>query len=351
MSGNAGDLNNDGYQDIILGNGSPRMERVEPLTLLQSDGRRFHDVTFTAGLPITGKSHGVNLADLFGDGRMTLIVASGGAYPGDLLTVGAFCPKERVGHYLNVRLVGTQSNRSAIGARIKIDAGGRQQHRLVSGGSQFGCLPYEQHFGLGRRNGVVDAIEIWWPSGVRQRIAGPIAANNTIRIIEGDDRLENVYPNRLARCRRAVNWSSRDSDDSDPGRRLAGAVAWTRCFIPARPGYDESRTIWNAMIDRRPALIARCVGVGDVVACVTFAREQRLPISVKGGGHNIAGLAVSRRRTDDRHLPDARRVGRSGARRGARPGVVACSAISIAKRSCTVSRRCSDSRRSPASPA
>ena len=196
MSGNAGDINNDGYQDIILGNGSPRMERVEPLTLLQSDGRQFHDVTFTAGLPVTGKSHGVNLADLFGDGRLSLLVASGGAYPGDLLTVGAFCPKERVGHYLNVRLNGTTSNRSAIGARLKIEAGGREQHRLVSGGSQFGCLPFEQHFGLGPATEVVDAIEIWWPSGLRQRIAGPIPANNTIRITEGDDRLANVYPSR-----------------------------------------------------------------------------------------------------------------------------------------------------------
>ncbi len=46
------------------------------------------------------------------------------------------------------------------------------------------------------------------------------------------------------------------------------------------------------MIDRRPALIAKCVGVGDVVACVRFAREQRMPLSIKGGGHNIAGLAV-----------------------------------------------------------
>jgi hypothetical protein len=197
MSGNAGDLNNDGWQDIVLGNGSPRMERVEPLTLLESDGRGFRDVTFTAGLPITGKSHGVNLADLFGDGRMSLIVASGGAYPGDLLTVGAFCPKELLGHYLNVRLVGTRSNRSAIGARIRIDAGGRQQHRLVSGGSQFGCLPFEQHFGLGLETTTIDAIEIWWPNGLRQRLAGPIAADNTIRIVEGDDRIEDVYVKKV----------------------------------------------------------------------------------------------------------------------------------------------------------
>lgn len=63
-------------------------------------------------------------------------------------------------------------------------------------------------------------------------------------------------------------------------------------LTPGQPGYDESRTIWNGMIDRRPALVARCVGVGDIVACVNFARAQRLPLSVKGGGHNIAGLAV-----------------------------------------------------------
>ncbi|HEX2225684.1 MAG TPA: FAD-binding oxidoreductase [Candidatus Binatia bacterium] len=57
-------------------------------------------------------------------------------------------------------------------------------------------------------------------------------------------------------------------------------------------GYDDARSIWNAMIDRRPALIARCSGVADVVASVNFAREHALIFSVKGGGHNIAGLAV-----------------------------------------------------------
>ena len=60
---------------------------------------------------------------------------------------------------------------------------------------------------------------------------------------------------------------------------------------PGAPGYDESRSLWNAMIDRRPALIARCVGVADVVTCVKFAREHGVALSMKGGGHNIAGLA------------------------------------------------------------
>ena len=60
---------------------------------------------------------------------------------------------------------------------------------------------------------------------------------------------------------------------------------------PGAPGYDESRTLWNGMIDRRPALVARCEGTSDVVACVRFAREHGIALSIKGGGHNIAGLA------------------------------------------------------------
>ena len=62
---------------------------------------------------------------------------------------------------------------------------------------------------------------------------------------------------------------------------------------PGDGGYDEARSIWNAMIDRRPALIARCVGVSDVTACVKFARETGIALSMKGGGHNIAGLCVA----------------------------------------------------------
>ncbi len=57
-------------------------------------------------------------------------------------------------------------------------------------------------------------------------------------------------------------------------------------------GYDESRAIWNAMIDRRPGLILRCTGTQDVVRAVEFARRHSLLVSVRGGGHNIAGLAI-----------------------------------------------------------
>lgn len=64
-------------------------------------------------------------------------------------------------------------------------------------------------------------------------------------------------------------------------------------LLPEDDGYDEIRGIWNGMIDRRPAAIVRTIGVADVQACVRFAREHELPITIRGGGHNIAGLCTA----------------------------------------------------------
>lgn len=69
--------------------------------------------------------------------------------------------------------------------------------------------------------------------------------------------------------------------------RVRGAL-----LLPGQAGYDDARSIWNAMIDRRPAIILRCLGTADVIAGVNFAREHGVALSIKGGGHNIAGLAV-----------------------------------------------------------
>jgi hypothetical protein len=69
--------------------------------------------------------------------------------------------------------------------------------------------------------------------------------------------------------------------------RLRGSL-----ILPGDVGYEESRTVWNAMIDRRPAVVVRPFDSADVITCVKFARENDILLSIKGGGHNIAGLAT-----------------------------------------------------------
>jgi len=58
------------------------------------------------------------------------------------------------------------------------------------------------------------------------------------------------------------------------------------------PGYDDARKVFNAAIDRRPGLIARCTGPDDVAEALSFARSQGWPVSVRGAGHNVAGFAI-----------------------------------------------------------
>src|SRR5215831_18576202 len=82
--------------------------------------------------------------------------------------------------------------------------------------------------------------------------------------------------------------------DLDP-EALQAFVLGTRGRVlqPGDDGYDDARAIWNGLIDRRPALIVECKGTADVVDAVNFAREHDLLLSVRGGGHNVAGNAVN----------------------------------------------------------
>jgi FAD/FMN-containing dehydrogenase len=71
-------------------------------------------------------------------------------------------------------------------------------------------------------------------------------------------------------------------------REMTGTVS-----RPGEPGYDEAANIWNAAIARRPAVVARCASPDDVARALTFAGSQGLEVSVRGGGHNYAGFALT----------------------------------------------------------
>ncbi|MGE5497076.1 MAG: FAD-binding oxidoreductase, partial [Syntrophothermus sp.] len=70
--------------------------------------------------------------------------------------------------------------------------------------------------------------------------------------------------------------------------RLKGPV-----IMPGEQQYEESRTLWNGMIDRKPTAAVRCLGTADIIACVQFARDNGLLLCIKAGGHNIGGLAAA----------------------------------------------------------
>ena len=193
MGSNFGDIDNDGFLDIYLGTGNPSYGALVPSVLLRnSEGRRFVDVTLASGTGELHKGHGVAFADLDNDGDQEIVFEVGGATPGD---AHAFRLFENPGHgndWLGLHLVGTKTNRAAIGARITViveDERGvrRAVHRTVNSGGSFGASPLQQHIGLGRGVRSV-AVEIDWPaSGTRQGFAD-VPRNQVLEIRELADR-------------------------------------------------------------------------------------------------------------------------------------------------------------------
>ena len=137
MGANFGDLDNDGWLDFYLGTGYPDYEGLIPNVMYRNrGGTGFADVTTAGGFGHLQKGHGVSFADLDNDGDQDVFEQMGGAYPGDGFADVLFENPGFGNHWIAVKLVGARSNRSAIGARIRVE--------IVERGHSAGRLPLGQ---------------------------------------------------------------------------------------------------------------------------------------------------------------------------------------------------------------
>ena len=190
MGANFGDADNDGWLDIYLTTGEPNYEALMPNIMLRNDaGRRFWNVTQSAGLGHLQKGHGVAFADFDNDGDQDIYHQLGGFFPGDKFQNVLFANPGHGHHFITIKLEGTKSNRQAIGARIKLvldtPSGAREIHRAVGSVSSFGGSPLRQEIGLGDATRI-RRLEIDWPTSGAKQSFNDVPVDSMIRVIEGE---------------------------------------------------------------------------------------------------------------------------------------------------------------------
>lgn len=201
MGSNFGDINNDGDLDFYLGTGYVDYEGLMPnLLFVNRGGREFQDVTFAAGVGHLQKGHGVAFADLDNDGDQDIFAQMGGWFAGDAFPNALFENPGAGGHWIDVRLVGRRSNRSALGARIHVVVGQgdarRDVYRWVNAGGSFGANPLRQHIGLGSA-GRIESLEVYWPATDEAQVFGDIVADQWIEITETEQQYRTISLQRL----------------------------------------------------------------------------------------------------------------------------------------------------------
>lgn len=190
MGGNYGDFDNDGFLDMYLGTGAPSLSTLIPNRMFKNlAGNRFAEVTSSAGVGHLQKGHGVASGDWDRDGDIDIFVEMGGAIPGDKYHNILFQNPGHGHHWLTVKLVGQQTNRAALGARIKVVTSGDQPltvFRHVSPGSSFGSSPLEQTIGVAKADRIA-LLEIHWPTSGTTQTFRDIAVNQALEITEFSD--------------------------------------------------------------------------------------------------------------------------------------------------------------------
>jgi hypothetical protein len=186
------DYDNDGWPDIFVANGHvyPQVDKQDwgttwaqrPLLLRNLNGAKFEEVPAAtgSGLAVVVPSRGAAFGDLFNDGQIDVVLNNMDAVPTLLRNV-----VRNENHWIELKLVGGKNSpRDAVGAKAFVTAGGaRQRGDVFSGASYASSSDPRLHFGLGTA-ARVDSIEIWWPSGTKEKISVP-AVDRIYTVVEG----------------------------------------------------------------------------------------------------------------------------------------------------------------------
>jgi hypothetical protein len=202
MGSNFGDINNDGYLDMYLGTGNPNYESIIPNKMfINQGGKKFADVTASARVGHLQKGHGVSFADLDNDGDQDIHIEMGGAYPGDHYQNSFFMnPGQNDNRWINLQLEGRQSNRAAMGSRVKVtfreNGVARSVYRDVNCGGTFGSSPLRREIGVGTAT-VIDEIEVRWHGSGQVQVFKDIKPNQFLKLVEGETQLTTVNLRQL----------------------------------------------------------------------------------------------------------------------------------------------------------
>ena len=188
------DVDNDGWKDLLVSNGHvyPEVEQgatgekyLQRTLLYRNLGNgRFADIGKEAGPAFQElrPARGMAAGDLDGDGNPEIVIVNMNAKPSLLKNGG------KVQNFINIRLVGTTSNRSAIGARVTVQTGARKQiDEVMSGGSFFSQSDFTLHLGAGLAKSV-DRVQVKWPSGLVQEWKS-LPVNALVTLTEGDEKV------------------------------------------------------------------------------------------------------------------------------------------------------------------
>lgn len=190
LGANFSDADGDGFLDMYIGTGGAGFDQLMPNRFFRSDGgERFIDATMSARLGHIQKGHAVSFADFDNDGDNDIFQQIGGAYIADKYADALYVNPGHGNAWINVRLVGVETNRSAIGARITVEIieGGQRRSivRWVNSGGSYGGNPLAQLIGLGRAESI-EKLTVHWPRSGADQVFERVDANAHIQITEGE---------------------------------------------------------------------------------------------------------------------------------------------------------------------